>query len=94
MPKYKKIPMDVSIQVRYLHQDKGEGLKDLILRYPEYSETSLHRHSKLPIGVKQKDGRHQNKGRKRLPSDRDNRKIVHCLHELRNTARNFTSTDI
>ena len=26
MTKYKKIPMDVSIHVRYLHQDKGEAL--------------------------------------------------------------------
>ena len=56
MPKYKKIPMDVSIHVRYLHQDKGEGLKDLILKYPENSKTSLHRHSKLTIGVKKKMG--------------------------------------
>ena len=93
MPNYKKIPMDVSIHILYLHQDKGEGLKDHILRYPEYSKTSLHRHSKLPIGVNQKDGRHQNKGRKRLLSDRDNRKIIHCLHELRDTVGNFTSTD-
>ena len=85
MPKYKKIPMDVSIHVRYLHQDKGDDLKDLILRYQEYSKTSLHRHSKLPNGVYQKDGRHQSKGRKRLLSDRDNRKIIHCLHELRDT---------
>ena len=56
MPKCKKIPMDVSIHVRYLHQDKGEGLKDLILKYPENSKTSLHRHSKLTIGVKKKMG--------------------------------------
>ena len=56
MPKYKKIPMDVSIHVRYLHQDKGKGLKDLILKYPENSKTSLHRHSKLTIGVTKKMG--------------------------------------
>ena len=82
MRKYKKIRMDVSIYVRYLHQDKGEDLKDLILRYPEYSKTSLHSHSKLPIGVNEKDGSHQNKGRKRLLSDRDNHKIIHFLREL------------
>ena len=29
MTKYKEIPMDVSIHVRYLHQGKGE---DLIIR--------------------------------------------------------------
>ena len=94
MPKYKKIPMDVSIHICYLHQDKGEDLKDIILRYPEYSKNSLHRHSKLPIGVNQKDGRHQNKGRKRVLSDRENRKIINCLHELRDTVGNFASTDI
>ena len=43
MPKYKKIPMDVSIHVCYPHQDHGEDLEDLILRYPEYSKTSFHR---------------------------------------------------
>ena len=74
MPKYKKIPIDVSVH-HYLHQDKGEDLKDLMLRYPEYSKTSLQRHSKLLIGVNKKDGGHLSKGRKRLLSDRDDRKI-------------------
>ena len=43
MSKYKKIPMDVSIHVCYPHQDHGEDLEDLILRYPEYSKTSFNR---------------------------------------------------
>lgn len=93
MPKYKKIPIDVSVHVCYLH--KGEDIKHLISKYPEYSKTFLDRHSKLPIGVYQnnKDGRYQNKGRTRLLSDRHNRKIIHCLDELRDTVGNFTSTD-
>ena len=61
MTKYKKIPMEVSIHIRYLHQDKGESLKDLMLRYIEYSQTSLHRHSKKLIGQTPKDLRHKKK---------------------------------
>ena len=77
MPKYKKIPIDVSVHVCYLH--KGEDIKHLISKYPEYSKTFLDRHSKLPIGV------YQNKGRTRLLSDRHNRKIIHCLDDLKDT---------
>ena len=94
MTKYKKIPTEVSIHIRYLHQDKGESLKDLIVRYPEYSQTSLHRHSKKPIGQTFKDLRNENKGRPRLLTDRDNRKIVQSVKELRDTLGNFTSTDL
>ena len=42
-------------------------------------------HSKLPVGVNQKDGIHQNKVYERLVSDRDSRKVIHCLHVLRET---------
>lgn len=94
MTKYNKIPVEVSVHLRYLHQDKGERLEDLMKRYPEYPRTSIYRHSKLPIKTKLIDRRHCNKGRPRLLNDRDNRKILHCLHELRDSVGNFTSTDI
>ena len=94
MSKYKKIPIETSIHLRYLHQDKGETLEQLLRRYPQYSRTSIFRHSKRKIGDDFKDRRHENKGRKPLLDERDSRKIVKSLHKLRETHGNFYSTDI
>ena len=94
MSKYKKIPLQVSIQLRYLHQDKCETLSQCIQRYPEYSKTSIHRHSKLPITDINTDKRQKNKGRSQKLDERDSRKIINSLHELRETVGNFSSTNI
>ena len=48
--KYTKIPIDVSVHIRYLHQDLGLNLTELCQRYPQYPKTSIYRHSKLKIG--------------------------------------------
>ena len=70
-------------------KNMSEDLKDLVLRYLENS-TSLQRHFKLYIEVNQEDRKHHKKGHKQLTSDRYNRKIMRCLHDLRDTVANFT----
>lgn len=92
--KYQKIPDKVSIHLRYLSQDKGLILPELVKRYPNYSRTSIYRHSRLPIEEDKVDSRHSNKGRPRKLSERDVRKLISSLHKLRKTYGNFASTDI
>ena len=92
--KYNKIPLEVSIHLCYLHQDGGLSLKQLQQRYPQFSKTSVHTHSKLPVNKANKDGRHSNKGRPHKLSERDNRKLVSSLLKLRETIGDIHSTDI
>ena len=86
--------MKVSIHLRYLHQDKGESLHELMKRYPQYSKTSIFRHSNLPITDIETDRRCLSKGRPKKISERDGRKIIRSLHKLREIYGNFSSTDI
>ena len=92
--KYKKIPSNVSFHLRYLHQDMKLTLAELMRIYPQYSKTSIFRHSKLPFGELKPDGRQNNKGRTVKLTDRDNRKLVCSLLKLRENYGNFTSTDV
>lgn len=91
---YKKIPLEVSIHLRYLHQDKGVKLADLCKRYKQYSKTSIFMHSKLPLGEAKKDGRHSNRGRPQKLQDRDKRRLVNSLLKLRKEYGNCSSVHV
>ncbi len=91
--KYKKIPIEISLHLRYLRQDKGETLPQLMKRYPEYSRTTIYNHSRRPIG-KYGDKRHSNKGRPAKLSARDIRKLSNSLKKLRESYGNLSSKDI
>lgn len=54
--RYKKLPIEVWIHVRYLHQDKGEKIVDICKRYSHLPKTSIFRHCKLPLGKAKKMG--------------------------------------
>ena len=92
--KYKKVPIDVSIHLRYLHQDLGLSLKELQNRYPKYKKTSIHRHSKKPFDKLIADGRHANIGRPSKLSDRDIRHLESSLLKLRDEVGDLHSGDI
>ena len=92
--KYSKIPLDVSIHLRYLHQDKGVPLKDLRKRYPKFSKTSIHRHSQKKIGENVIDKRKQNRGRPRKLSERDERHLEQTLVKRREEVGDLFSTDV
>ena len=92
--KYRKIPLDVSIHLRYLYQDKKENLKDLMKRYPQYARTSIFRHSKVPIGDLKIDRRHQNKGRPPSLTNRASRLIVNTILKLRKEWGKFSIPDL
>ena len=89
-----KIPLDVSIHLRYLQQDKGLLLPELCAKYPDFPRTSIYRHSRKPIGESTVDKRTESKGRPRKLDDRDERHLVNSLMKLREEVGAFSSTDI
>lgn len=92
--KYKRMPLAVSVHLRYLHQDLGLKGKDLVKRYPEYPCRTIYYHMKLPICQERVDRRHNNPGRPRKLSLRDERKLVAQINKLRRTAGVFNSKHI
>ena len=38
----KKIPLEVTIYMRYLYYDEKIKAKEIVKRYPEYSKTSIY----------------------------------------------------
>ena len=93
--KYNKIPLEVSIYLRYLHQDGKVSGQELVKRFPQYSERSIYRHASLPLGVKVDDKRKQNKGRPRAVNKRGIRHVLSTLKQLRRTEQGvFTSVHL
>lgn len=94
--KYKKMPLKLSVYLRYLHHDKKLTIADLVKRYPEYPRVTIRTHAKKDINVVKPDGRlgNKNAGRKKKLSDRDVRRLETSLHKLRTEHGNFHSTDI
>ena len=86
-----KIPNDVSIYLRYLHQESGIKISQLVKRYSQYSERSIYRHAKLPVGEKPVDQRKFNKGRPRKLDNRAVRKIIRTIPKLREEYGSFSS---
>ena len=81
--RYEQIPADVSLHIRYLHQDKGVRGKDLRKRYKKYSKTSIYRHMVKPIGEEVRDKREDNAGRPKVYTSRETRQIIRPIGTLR-----------
>ncbi len=92
--KYKKMPMEVSIVLRYLHQDRHIAGKELVNRSPEYPARTIYLHMKLPIGACAVDKRHKNPGRPRKLKSRDERRLVNEINKLREMSGIFNSNHI
>ena len=87
--KLTKIPLQVSVHLRYLYQDKGVRGKELLKVYPMYSRTSIYRHAAKPIIEKKLTVRSKN-GRPCILSPRDKRSILRQIPILRKTIGSFT----
>ena len=69
-----KIPLNVSIHLKYLHQDKDLKENELLKRYPMHSKATIYRHVSKPIKIKD-NGVHINTNKKRgRPSKLTSRK--------------------
>ena len=88
----KPIPLEVSCQIRALHQIGGMKGSDLVRRFPQYSRASLYRHAKKPLdGTDRIDRRHRNRGRPRKLNDRDLRQMRRQIGVLREQRGTFSS---
>ena len=60
-----KMPLEVSIHLQYLHQDKGVKISQLLKDkkwHKKYSKLNIYRHAKMPISKIKEDGQHFNEG--------------------------------
>jgi hypothetical protein len=89
-----KMPLDVSVHIRYLYQDKGLRGKTLLAKFPQYSKSTIYRHAVMESGRIIEDKRHNNPGRKPKLTERDNRSIIKAVKNLRATVGAFHSTDV
>ena len=87
----KKMPIEISIYLRYLHQDKGIKCSLLCKRFTKYPQRTIYYHANLPIGEKAGDKRKFNKGRPEILTTRDKRCIMNAIPKLRKDDVSFTS---
>ena len=86
------IPLEVSCQIRALHQIGGIRGSDLVRRFPQYSAATLYRHANKPLdGTDRIDRRRENKGRPRKLGARDLRRMRRQISVLREQYGTFSS---
>ena len=85
-----QVPLEVSVDLRYLFQDKGIRGKELLKMYPKLSKATIYRHAKKPLADKTVDKRKHNHGRPRKISPQDKRLILRQIHILREQYGSFT----
>ena len=78
-----QVPLEVSVHLRYLFQDKGIRGKEHLKMYPRLSKATIYRHAKRPLADKTFDKRKHNHGKPRKISPQDKRLILHQIHTLR-----------
>ena len=88
--KQRKIPVEVSVHLRFLHQEMGLRGRELTRGHPEYSRASIYPHAKKRIGAEHTDKRHTNPGRPRKLTERDRRSLLQNISKLRQTTVSFT----
>jgi len=87
-----RVPLEVSIHWRYLHQDGRKTWKDIshMKKYSKYSKATICRHMKKSIGDTVIDKRVSNKGRPAKLTSRDKRNILRQVEILRRDYGYFT----
>ena len=85
-----QVPLEVSVHLRYLYQDKGIRGKKILKIYPKLSKATIYRHHKKPLADKTLDKLKHNHGRPRRISPSDKHLILHQIHILREQYGSFT----
>ena len=85
-----QVPLEVSVHLRYLYQDKGIRGKKILKIYPKLSKATIYRHHKKPLADKTLDKLKHNHGRPRRISPWDKHIILHQIHILREQYGSFT----
>lgn len=94
MPGVNRVPLDVSIHWRFLHQDLGltwDKIRCKQRSYRNFSKATICRHMNKKIGDNIIDKRKMNKGRPQKLSARDHRNVLRQVEILRSKGEyNFT----
>ena len=86
-----KISHQMSLYLRFLHQEGKISCKELKCRYPNYALRSIYRHAKKKIPLNMPvDGRKSNLGRPKKMTDRDERILLRTIERLRQLHDSFT----
>lgn len=88
----KKVTLAHSAEMTALKQC-GMKVADIYKKFPQYSRSTVYRHSNGLLGGGQSDRRKSNKGRPKKLSERDERKILRAIPQLREQG-NFSSRRI
>ena len=86
-----KVPIQISIHLLYLYQDKGLWGKELLKRYPQYSKATIYRHATKPVQVSLQAKALQRRGRPSKLTDRKKRNILREINTLRATIESFAT---
>ena len=84
-----QVPLEVSVHLRYLNQDKGIRGKELLKIYPKLSKATIYRHAKKPVAGKTTDNRKHNHGKPRKFSPQDKCLILRQILILREQYGSF-----
>ena len=89
----KKLPLELSIYIRYLYQDKNVPIQTIVNSCRQYSQATIYRHVKKPIITELVDNNRASNlgGRPKKINSRDSRKLVRSLHALNRLDGSFTS---
>ena len=98
MARYKKVPVQTSIALRFEHQRSRKSIRELVREYG-FPRSTIHRHAVKPIPTAFNpppiDRRHQNKGRPRKCDLRDERKLTRAVKSLRvSTGLSFSANEV
>ena len=85
-----KMPLEVSVRLRYLHYNKRVKICELVKRFPNYSKSNIYIHAKLPDEAAKTDGRKLNKGRSKVLTVRDERTLIRTTLIFRKSSGSFS----
>lgn len=91
---YNAVPLEVSVQLRVLHQECGYGIAKLQKKFPDFPKTTIYRHMKKPIGNIKPDKRKNSCGAPHKLSQRNQRQIMRSMNTLMNDIGTFSSVDL
>ena len=91
---YKAVPLEVSVQIRILHQECGYGIAKLQKKFPDFPKTTIYRHMKKSIGNIKPDKRKNSKGAPRKLNERNQRQIIRSMKTLMKDIGTFSSVDL
>jgi len=81
--KWNKVPLEVSMHIRVLHQEFGWKVCDMQKKFKTIPRRTLSYHANIKLNENKIDKRKYNKGRPSKLSERDRRKIKRCIEAIR-----------